>query len=533
MVAWIAWASTLELRVVPTSLGLVVGRQLCKRQYCADAFLGIPFAEPPVGPRRFKRPVRKKPWRGLFYATQLPRPCFQRRGRVPPVPWQADEKRSREDCLYLNIWVPAIRPWFTRLPVMVWIYGGSYRIGGSDLDLYDGTTLSDCGRVIVVSFNYRLGAFGFLNANVTDIPGNMGLWDQYAAVRWVSENIASFGGDPSRVTLFGESVGGASVGMLAQSPLSRGLVRRIIMQSGTPRWPLPLENDGGVKRALGLARNVGCLRNEESSFHVEALNCLQRVPAEDIAQAELELFDDHLFTFMPSYGDELVPVDPVTASKGGRILPLDVLMGINSREGAIVYYAGSGAGLPKNWTSDGIDMNSARSFMAQFFGAFPEEIVDEIVAYYLGQLRDSSSRKIFAAMSAAAGNFLFNCPAVFMADALAGWLPRLWTYKFQHRATASPWPQEFDVTHSDGIQFVFGVPLRCPEKYSRDDARISEITLRAWAAFAHTGYPELPNGVLWPVYEPKRSPYVSFQHASVAAKSGLDGGNCMFWKKFI
>ncbi|CAN7980072.1 unnamed protein product [Ixodes pacificus] len=532
MAAWIALASTLE-RVVPTSLGLVAGRQVCKWRYCAEAFLGIPFAEPPVGPGRFKRPVRKRPWKGILHAIQLPRPCFQRRGRTPPVPWQGDETRSREDCLYLNIWLPTSLPWPTRLPVMVWIHGGSYRIGASDLDLYDGTILSDYGQVVVVSFNYRLGALGFLNANVTDIPGNMGLWDQYAALRSVNENIASFGGDPSGVTLFGESVGGASSGMLAQSPLSRGLIRRIIMQSGTPRWPVPLENEGGMERALNLARNVGCLRNEMITFHAEAVNCLQKVSAEKIARSELELFEDHLFTFQPSFGDELVPIHPVTASKGGRFLPVDVLMGMNSREGAIVYYTGSGVGLPKNWTSEGIDIDTARRFVSQLFGAFPKEVFDEITAHYLDQLHDSSSREIFATMAAAAGHFLFDCPTVFMADTLAGWLPKLWTYRFQHRATPSPWPEELDVTHTDEIQFVFGVPLRRPERYSIDDARISEIVLRAWVTFAHTGKPELPNGVSWPAYDPKSRPYISFQNASAAAKNGLGGENCLFWEKLI
>lgn len=473
-------------RIVSTKSGLVLGKEICERGSCVEAYLGIPFAEAPVGPLRFKKPTSKRRWRELLVARQMAKPCFQRRGKVPPIVWQGDETMSREDCLYLNVWVPKDRPSSTSLPVMVWIHGGSYRIGSTDLDMYNGLMLSAYGKVVIVSMSYRLGALGFLNGNVADIPGNMGLWDQYLALRWVSENIFSFSGDPSSVTLFGQSTGSASTAMLAQSPLCRGLFRRVILQSGTSMWPIPLENEGALQRALGLSRKVGCLQRNVSALNHETIRCLQRVPAEEIARAELELFDDHHFTFAPSFGDELVPENPVSASKEGKILPVDLLLGCNELEGSILFFLGNEEGLPRNWTSAGFDMNAAKQFLSRLFRAFPQPIVENVTAQYLPN-PPYTSEELFLRMATVAGDFLLQCPAALFADILADRLNRIWLYKFRHRPMDSPWPLEFDTSHTDEIQFVFGAPLRHPEIYSRSDARMSEAMMLAWATFAHTG----------------------------------------------
>ncbi|KAK8776548.1 hypothetical protein V5799_030109 [Amblyomma americanum] len=484
-----------ESPVVSTSLGLVLGKQVSFQSHCADAYLGIPFAEPPVGKLRFRRPVTKKPWEGQLRTQEFSKPCFQRRGNVPAVPWQANEAESSEDCLYLNVWTPRNRSSNVPLPVMLWIHGGSYKIGSADLHMYDGTVLASYGQVVVVSTNYRLGAFGFMNANITDVPGNMGLWDQYFALRWVHDNAAAFGGDPSRVTVFGESVGGASAGMLAFSPLCKGLIRRIIMQSGTPRWPLPLENDGGgaagLRLALDLSRRVGCSSREHNYFIPESVTCLLDVPPEEIAEAELQLFADHMFTFLTSFGDDLVPVRPHETIREARGLPVDVMLGTNVREGAILFFFGSGPnGVASDWTSTaaGIDVSFGRKYLAQVFAAFPKEAIDQITEHYLGSMTERSAPEdVFAALVSAGGNFLFNCPALFFADSFSGKHGALLAYKFDHRALSAPWPQEFESTHSDEIQFVFGVPLRQPEMYSREDVLISEEMMLAWASFAHTG----------------------------------------------
>lgn len=206
------------------------------------AFLGIPYAKPPLDLLRFKRPEPAEVWNGIQDATQYSNSCFQELDTLyPEFPganmWNPNTRIS-EDCLYLNVWTPSInlqnraKP---LVPVMVWIFGGGFSTGTASLDVYDGRFLSQSQQVVVVSMNYRLGALGFLSLPESkSIKGNAGLFDQRLALSWVSKNIAAFGGDPSSVTLFGESAGAGSVGHHLLSQGSHGLFTRAILQSGSP-----------------------------------------------------------------------------------------------------------------------------------------------------------------------------------------------------------------------------------------------------------------------------------------------------------
>jgi acetylcholinesterase len=209
-------------------------------------FLGIPYAEPPTGASRFRRPVAKAPWRDTYAATQLPRSCIQTPDEVfgefkGATMWNANTEMN-EDCLYLNVWVPGTDVDTTRKrAVMVWIFGGGFWSGTSTLAVYDGKTLSTEEDVIIVSMNYRVSLFGFLYLGRDDAPGNMGLWDQHLALKWTKQNIAMFGGDNDCITIFGESAGGASVTMHVLSPQSQTLFNRAITQSGSATSPWALE----------------------------------------------------------------------------------------------------------------------------------------------------------------------------------------------------------------------------------------------------------------------------------------------------
>ena len=192
------------------------------------AFKGIPFALPPVRELRWRAPQPVKPWSGVREATKFGADCAQE-----PFPGDAAPLGvpSDEDCLYVNVWTPAKRA-SGKLPVMVWIYGGGFVNGGSSPPVYDGTPFAKDG-VVLVSFNYRLGHFGFfahpaLSAEQAGAPlGNYGLMDQVAALKWVQKNVAAFGGDPKNVTIFGESAGGISVHALMTSPLASGLFQKV------------------------------------------------------------------------------------------------------------------------------------------------------------------------------------------------------------------------------------------------------------------------------------------------------------------
>ncbi|KAF8563033.1 hypothetical protein P879_08370 [Paragonimus westermani] len=255
-----------------------------------DVFLGIPYAIPPIGPRRFAPPERHTGWSGVKNTTKPPPTCWQ----YQPTEFELNNAAARmwsnntemsEDCLYLNVWAPAQKSPLdgSLLPVMVWIYGGGYTTGTSTLDVYDGTILAATQNVIVVSMQYRLGAFGFLRLDPTvgetassvrsGLPnahsialGNQGLFDQILALEWVHDNIQHFGGSSQEITLFGESSGSVSVSILWLSPLAQRYFKRAILQSGSvlARWALN-NLDEAHQRGSEVSHSKGCVVR---SWHV-------------------------------------------------------------------------------------------------------------------------------------------------------------------------------------------------------------------------------------------------------------------------
>uniref|UniRef100_A0A8C6KTU9 Carboxylic ester hydrolase n=1 Tax=Nothobranchius furzeri TaxID=105023 RepID=A0A8C6KTU9_NOTFU len=243
-----------KLGVVYTEGGMVTGKSISLGLFRRmDVFKGIPFAGIPG---RFEKPQRHPGWDGILKATEYRNRCLQ-------LNLLMNDVRGNEDCLYLNIWVPHGSKVSTNLPVMVWIYGGAFLLGGSmganflDNYLYSGQEIADRGNVIVVTFGYRVGTLGFLSTGDSSLPGNYGLWDQHAAIAWVHRNIRSFGGDPDNITVFGESAGGASVSLQTLSPHNKGLFKRAISQSGVALCPWAI-NKNPRKFAEEVAVKVGC-----------------------------------------------------------------------------------------------------------------------------------------------------------------------------------------------------------------------------------------------------------------------------------
>jgi len=290
------------------------------------SFLGIPYAKPPVNDLRFKAPVKHPGWSGVLEAISERDRCMQ-------YTFMTNDIIGSEDCLYLNVLVPQ-NGLNEKLAVMIFIHGGAFNYGCGSVNEHSPDYLLD-ENVIVVMLNYRLNALGFLNLDIDECPGNMGLKDQLLAIKWIKENIAAFGGDANNITIFGESAGSASVHYHTISPQTTGLFQKAIMQSGCAFNPWALNENHRVS-AFKLANNLGCLSNDPN----EIVKYLRNVSAIDLVK-ETKFKDDNDFLdykFIPSIESDVVsnrflPVHPETLATIAP--PVPVIIGLNNMEGII------------------------------------------------------------------------------------------------------------------------------------------------------------------------------------------------------
>jgi para-nitrobenzyl esterase len=304
------------------------------------SFKGIPFAAPPLGNLRWRPPQPVQTWEGVREAKEYGHDCMQK-----PFPGDAAPLGNEpgEDCLTLNVWRPAGK--VKKLPVMVWIYGGGFVNGGSSPAVYSGAQFAK-QNVAFVSFNYRLGRFGFFGfpALTQEFPdelkGNYGYMDQLAALQWVQRNIAAFGGDPNNVTVFGESAGGGSVHMLLTSPLAQGLFHKAIVQSGGGRGSLMgerrlAESKPGLPSAEEIGVNFARKHGIEGTS-AEALAQLRALPAEQIVDG-MNMAALFAPAKVPLYGgpiidDRIVVAAPETIYRNGGQAKVPIITGANSAD---------------------------------------------------------------------------------------------------------------------------------------------------------------------------------------------------------
>jgi carboxylesterase type B len=450
-------------------------------------FKGVPFAAPPVGPLRWRPPEPAASWTGVRDATQFGADCMQKPladSRAPGV---------SEDCLTLNIWAPAQIPQ-ERLPVMVWVYGGGFVDGSASLPLYDGEALARKG-VVLVSLNYRTGVFGFLahRALAEESPrhsaGNYGVLDVIEALRWIKQNIGAFGGDPNRVTIFGESAGASMLDLVLVSPLSDGLMQGAILESPGAMRPLS---------TLAQAETIADVAGSD-------LTALRAMPAAEVLALNGMIVPQvRRLTSPRALGPIrdgwVVPRTDTEAFASGQMQRVPLIVGGNSDEGRVFV---------KNWPIQTVA--EARSYGEQNFGASSDTMMS---LYHV-----DSDAAVKPALAYVFGDTQFNYGVRGLARGMSAVQPKTWRYLFTH----PPAGETTAPTHSEEIDYVFGnvdKPRFVPRgKMNAADRQLSESMMEYWVHFAQTGDPNGGSLPQWPPYDAADDQYIAFGDAITAGHS--------------
>jgi para-nitrobenzyl esterase len=451
-------------------------------------YKGIPYAAPPVGNLRWKPPQPLSPWEGVRECTKFGPSCPQRK---LPAPFGRDYGEYSEDCLYLNVWTGAQNQSEKR-PVMVWIHGGGFYAGSSNTPDYDGRILAREG-VVVVTINYRLGVFGFLahpelsQESEHHVSGNYGLLDQIAALEWVKENIAAFGGDPHRVTIFGESGGARSVCFLMTSPLSRGLFHRAIVQSGSlyrgiahlnkAHDALPSAEDQGERLAKRLKCNtLEELRRKDADEIVRKINATTAPLLSPPGPIDVPA---SVFISGPIIDGWVIPEDPVEIFETGKQHDVPLITGSNQAEASMFLRA----------FQTGQDTLS--SVVSHFFPGHEQEI--------LKLYEDYGQNEFQRALNRLATDAVWTWPARATARSMEKVSSKAYLYQFTHRRGGVL--SNFGAFHGVEIRFVFGHDIGANLPWTEEEQSISQNMRPYWIRFAETGDPNGPGQPEWPAYD--------------------------------
>lgn len=529
-------AHTEDEVIIPTRNGKVRGLNVPVLGGTVTAFLGIPYAQPPLGRLRFKKPQSLTKWSDIWNATKYANSCYQNIDQSFPgfhgsEMWNPNTDLS-EDCLYLNVWVPTPKP--KNATVMIWIYGGGFQTGTSSLPVYDGKFLTRVERVIVVSMNYRVGALGFLALpGNPEAPGNMGLFDQQLALQWVQKNIVAFGGNPKSITLFGESAGAVSVSLHLLSARSQPLFNRAILQSGSSNaaWAVMSLHEAR-NRTLTLARFVGCSRENET----EIIKCLRSKDAQEILLNEVFVvpFDTLLsVNFGPTVDGDFLTDMPETLLQAGQFKKTQILVGVNKDEGtAFLVYGAPGFSKDNNSI---ITRKEFQDGLNMFFPSVSEFGKESILFHYADWLDDQRPENYREALDDVVGDYNIICPALEFAEKCSEMGSNAYFYYFEHRSSKLPWPEWMGVMHGYEIEFVFGLPLERRANYTKAEEVLSRSIMKHWASFAKYGYPNgtQNNGTAWPLFKSTEQKYLTLNTESPRIYTKLRSQQCRFWKIFF
>lgn len=476
-------------------------------------FKGIPFAAPPVGNLRWRAPQPVAAWRGARQATTFGARCMQ--GPIYSDMIFRDEG-AREDCLYLNVWTPAHTA-KEKLPVMVWIYGGGFQAGAASEPRQDGERLAQKG-VVVVSFNYRLGAFGFLahpelsRESGHGASGNYGLMDQAAALRWVQKNIAAFGGDSQKVTIFGESAGSFSVSALMASPIAQGLFQRAVGESGAY---FAAGNGTLAQQSLAETEQTGA--KFATSLGANSLAELRAKPADQVLQAALV---NRALRFAPNIDGYFLPTDPYSIYTQGKQSHIPLLAGWNAGEGRAFVT------LAKN-------KPTVHSFTEQARAAYGAS-GDELLKYYPAATDEMA---LESAVALAGDNFIGYVTWKWLEMQSATGNAATYRYSFDRVPPFAPvtradgvivTAKEMGARHAGEIEYVFGALKSLNAPLQEEDWKLSDVVMTYWTNFAKTGDPNGANLPRWPRYDKQSSYQVMHLDRDVRALPDAQRGRYEF-----
>jgi para-nitrobenzyl esterase len=474
-------------------------------------FRGMPYAAPPVGDLRWRPPAPYRTATGSRDALEFAPPCPQPDGAQGNVSWYWDVAEgfgqepgvvppmgdTSEDCLYLNIWSTNWRG-RAKHPVMVWIHGGSNHTGWSHESLYRGASLARRG-VVVVTINYRVGEFGFLAhpalsaESAQHSSGNYGLLDQIAALRWVQEHIDQFGGDPDRVTIFGESAGGANVGYLMASPEAKGLFHRAISQSGGYQMNDSRTLEFEEARGRKLAR---ALRVEEGG---DVAAALRRLTAQEILQASA-LFADEV-DYGPNVDGWVLPDTPAAIFESGQQNDVPLIVGANANEWSM-------------YVDPEMDLGTYNKTLQESFGELA------LIAVELYPV--TKTKNISISYDRWKTNEFFLCPSKRMAAAMENVNSPVFFYLFSR---VTPGGESIGAYHGAELAYVFGTQEDWM-LWAQDDWRLSNTIARYWVQFAATGDPNGDDLMEWPAFESATGRFMEFGRRH-RIRTGLQAEACL------
>lgn len=505
-----AWATS---TTVTTDRGIVVGTQLSGSSPAINAFLGVPYAAPPVGSLRFKPPQPHVPWTSPIRTTAVAQPC-------PQSNPQTGAALGSEDCLYLNVYAPA-KAGTASLPVMVFLPGGLFTMGSASSPYYDGQAIAEEGNVIVVTVTYRVGALGFLTSPALDaesakrISGNYGIEDQQSALQWVRDNIAGFGGNPANVTLFGESAGANSVEDQLVSPAVSGEFAKAILESsvGSPGIPIPTlaQQESGAGAAVVSA--LGC------ATAADVAACLRSASLSSILTAEAKA------TSYPVVDGVVLPSTPFAGFQSGKFNQVPMIYGSNHDEFTTLI-----AGAFPQAENPPLTASAYATLLQQIFGSAAPAVQAEYPA--------SSYQSPLQAFATVGTDGFIVCQLEQKRAAISRYVP-VFGYEFNEPDPAEGpifGPPIAGLTygdyHTSELPYVFGYTAPNGTPVSGKDVPVSQTIIAYWTNFAKSTNPNgsvastLPN---WPAYGKAQLLSLRDQSAAFPLSQFQSDHKCGFW----